>query len=135
MRDNSDPQAHKAMINLTVFNARLLGQGVVHFINCAIITLWEALESDYGAQSLLLDAFVPAACLYFDWAAPAIFKTYTDSHIGPGELLKRAMKNSIVDRWQFWKDCLTVMTANQDLSRKTQKSAQLARNRMTEAES
>ena len=101
----------------------------------AIITISDALERHCEPPGQSSNALISAACLYFEWAGPALLRNCENSVIGAGELLSRARENSPVGRWRFWKERLTVMTANPELDKETRDLAQSAADCMSETES
>ena len=133
LEKDPDPKFHKGFIDLTTFQARLVGQGILHDEFWPIMTLHIALESGYETQPHLLDTLVPAATQYIKWAAPVAFANYKD-RIAHGELFNKASEVSAIDRWQFWKERLTAIGNQEDLKQETRDAAKSAISRMNDTE-
>jgi len=98
------------LINLTAFNARILGHGIIPLEHWAAQTFRIVLEEDYTDRETQLDSLVPAAAQYILYAGEAIFRCKDEMSVSQGQEnftyagpLWKGRQGLSKERWSFWK--------------------------------
>ncbi|XXG96908.1 hypothetical protein Hte_003199 [Hypoxylon texense] len=110
--DEGQAQINQAWVRFHAFSARLMGAGVVHFMNQPVWMLREALEERHPAESTTLARVLTTAAMYIEYAGPVLVESLAadpepelsdeSRRVLRGGSLFRGEPGLRPERWAFW---------------------------------